>query len=93
MTKEDVILILRYPISEIVDRAMAIANLTWKEEVAIYQCGRKGRTQEQAAEDCGYSVDAMQRWFSKGIKKLIFAWSRSDWLHDLLAEIKRRENP
>ena len=50
MTKEDVILILRYPISEIVDRAMAIANLTWKEEVAVYQCGRKGRTQEKAAE-------------------------------------------
>lgn len=89
MTKEDVILILRYPVSEIVDRAMAITNLTWKEEVAVYQCGRKGRTQEQAAEICGYSVDAMQRWYSKGIKKLIFAWARSEWIGELLAEIKR----
>lgn len=85
-------LILRYPIAEIVDNALALVNLTWKEEAAVYQCGRKGKTQERAAEECGYSPDAMQRWYSRGVKKLIFAWSNTEWVCDLLTEIKRKHN-
>lgn len=59
---------------------MSLANLSWKEETAIRLCGRRQMTQERAAEDAGYSVDAMQRWYRAGIKKLMAAWGGLDWI-------------
>lgn len=85
MSEEIVIAFLRYPVAGLVDYALSIANLTWQEETAITLCGRKRMTQEKAAEKAGYSVDAMQKWYRAGIKKLCSAWSGSEWIFILIS--------
>lgn len=86
MNEETVIKMLRYPSAALVDFALSLANLSWQEETAISLCGRKRMTQERAAESAGYSVDAMQRWYRAGIKKLAAAWSGQDWIEKITAE-------
>lgn len=75
---------LRSPSSSVVNLALEEANLTWKEAVAVDLCGRKDMTQEKAAEQAGYSVDSMQRWYRSGMKKLQAAWSGSWWIRKLI---------
>lgn len=84
MEEEDVKRFLRYPSAALVEFALALANLTWQEELALNLCGRKGMTQERAAEQAGYSVDTVQRWYRSGIKKLCAAWSGQDWILKVL---------
>ena len=67
----------------VVDLALELANLTWKEELAITECARRDKTQERAAEDNGYSVDTMQRWYRRGIAKLCRAWGGVWWVEKL----------
>ncbi len=80
MSEDNVIQFLRYPAAGLVEFALSLANLSWKEETAINLCARRGMTQEAAAEKAGYSVDAMQRWYRAGIKKLMAAWSGHEWI-------------
>lgn len=61
MKESSIICLLRAPDVEIVDFAIRRANLTWKEMLAVDLCGRRGYTQESAAEHAGYSVDAMHQ--------------------------------
>ena len=84
MTEEQIINFLRCPAAAIVDLALAMANLNWKEELAITRCGRQAYTQEKAAEIEGYSVDAVQRWYRSGMKKLITAWDGVWWIEKLV---------
>ena len=84
MEETAVIRFLRCPAADIVNLAIAMANLTWKEELAVKECGQKAKTQEKAAEDSGYSVDAMQRWYRSGIKKLSSSWDGVWWIKKLL---------
>ena len=70
MKESSIICLLRAPDVEIVDFAIRRANLTWKEALAVELCGRRGYTQESAAEHAGYSVDAMQKWYRSGIGEL-----------------------
>ena len=88
MKEETVIAFLRYPVAGLVDYALSTANLTWQEETAVMLCGRKHMTQEKAAEQTGYSVDAMQKWYRAGIKKLCAAWSGSEWIFLLVMSNK-----
>lgn len=88
MSEDTVIAFLRYPVAGLVDYALSIANLSWQEETAITLCGRKRMTQERAAEQAGYSVDAMQKWYRAGIKKLCSAWSGSEWITLLVEKMK-----
>lgn len=83
MDEIKVIKFLRCPSASLVDLAIEMANLTWKEDIAIKLCGRQAMTQERAAEEAGYSVDAMQRWYRLGIKKLSSAWSGVWWIEKL----------
>lgn len=83
MDEAKVVAFLRCPAKNVVDLAVEMANLTWKEELAINLCGRKSMTQDRAAEQSGYSVDAMQRWYRSGIKKLCVAWSGIWWIEKL----------
>ncbi len=75
---------LAYPSKPLVDFALSLVNLTWQEELAINLCGRKRLTQEKAAEKAECSVDAMQRWYKSGIRKLEKAWSDSDWITKII---------
>lgn len=85
MTEDEVITFLRCPASSIVNLALEMANLTWKEQIAIDLCGKQAKTQEKAAEETGYSVDTMQRWYRAGITKLIKAWSGIWWIEKVIA--------
>lgn len=77
---------LRYHSAPIVDFAIGFyANLTWQEALAIELCGKKHMTQERAAEEAGYSVDAMQKWYRAGINKLCAAWQGLDWLEKIIS--------
>lgn len=68
MDEKRVIRFLRCPDSRLVELAVSLANLNWKEAKAIDLCGRQAMTQEQAAEAAECSVDTMQRWYRAGIK-------------------------
>lgn len=84
MDEEKIIALLRCPSAPLVDLALAMANLTWKEELAVSMCGRQAMTQERAAEKADCSVDAMQRWYRAGIRKLSTAWSGVWWIEKIL---------
>lgn len=85
MSESDITAFLRYPSAHLVDYALSLVNLTWQERTAISLCGRQHFTQEQAAEQAGYSVDAMQKWYRAGMKKLLAEWSGQRWIKKLLA--------
>lgn len=84
MNEETAVQFLRYPTAALVDFALSLVNLSWQEELALNLCGRKRMTQERAAESAGYSVDAMQRWYRAGIKKVTMAWSGHEWIEKVL---------
>ena len=84
MDESKVIEFLRCPASELVDLALEMANLTWKESLAINLCGRQAMTQERAADKSGYSVDAMQKWYRSAMKKLVKSWSGMWWIQKLV---------
>jgi len=83
MQEQMVVRFLRIPACSVVDTALEMANLTWKEQTAIELCGRKAMTQERAAGKENASVDAMQRWYRSGIEKLCTAWSGVWWIEKL----------
>ena len=80
MDEQKVIAFLRCPASDLVDLAISMANLTWKESIAINLCGRQAKTQEKAAEESNCSVDAMQKWYRSGVKKLAKSWCGLWWI-------------
>ena len=83
MNKSQVTAFLRCPSGNLVDFAVALANLTWREQVAITLCGKQAKTQEIAAEEANVSVDSMQHWYSSGMRKLQTAWSGVWWIEKL----------
>lgn len=84
MRECDVVKFLRCPASSVVSLAVEMANLDWRESLAIDLCGRKALTQEKAAEQAGYSPDAVQKWYRSGIKKLCKAWDGLWWVDKLI---------
>ena len=90
MSEEKVIAFLRCPASAVVDLALEMANLTWKEKLAIDLCGRQDMTQDKAAEVSEKSTDEIQRWYRSGMKKLLTAWSGQWWIENLAEEALRR---
>lgn len=84
MNENKILEFLRCPASSLVDLAIEMANLTWKESLAIQLCGRQAMTQERAAEKAGYSVDAMQKWYRSGMNKLIKLWSGVWWIQKIV---------
>lgn len=84
MDESKILAFLRCPASELVDLALEMANLTWKEQLAVTQCGRRAKTQEKAAEENGCSVDVMQRWYRSGIRKLSKSWAGVWWIKKIV---------
>jgi len=74
---------LKLPSRALVDLAIEMANLNWREQTAIELCVLKGYTQEVASERAFCSVDSMQRWYRMGIEKLIKAWTGCWWIEEL----------
>lgn len=92
MSEDKIVAFLRCPAKDVVDLAVELANLNWKEFLAIEQCGRKAKTQERAAEDANCSPDALQRWYRAGIKKLSAAWAGMWWVQSLAEEALKIQN-
>lgn len=92
MNEDKIIAFLRCPARPVVDLAIEIANLTWKEAIAIDLCGRHDLTQESAAEEAKRSPDAMQRWYRAGIQKLSAAWAGVWWIENLADEAMKLRN-
>lgn len=84
MEESKVLEFLRCPASALVDLALEMANLTWKESLAINLCGRQAKTQERAAEESGWSVDAIQKWYRSGMKKLTRSWDGVWWIRKVI---------
>ena len=84
MTDRDVIRLLRCPAADIVDLAVSRANLTEHELQTIALIGRKGLTQEAAAEQLCYSVDAVHKWYRSAMSKLRDCWSGLWWVRKIL---------
>lgn len=84
MEESKILAFLRCPASTLVDLAVEMANLTWKEELAITLCGRQAKTQERVAEESGWSVDAIQKWYRSGIKKLSKSWNGVWWISKVI---------
>ena len=83
MEKREIISFLRCPAGDLVDFAIKSANLTIHERESIEMCARLGMTQERAAEEIDVSVDAVQKWYGSGMKKLDKAWSGNWWITKL----------
>lgn len=80
-----IVAFLRYPSKPLVDFALTLANLSWQEALALDLCARKRMTQEKAAEQVGYSVDAVQKWYRAGIRSLQVAWSDCEWIRKVIS--------
>lgn len=85
MPENHVVAFLRYPSAPLVEFALALVNLTWKERKTIDLCARQQYTQEAAAEYLEYSVDAVQKWYRSGIKKISEAWAGQQWIEKIIA--------
>ena len=84
MRKQDVEKFLNYPERDLVNFAVARANLTKRELQAITLCGMQGMTQAEAGETLDRDWKTIQRWYSDGIKKLQACWSSSAWILKLI---------
>lgn len=80
MTEKQAVKFLRCPFGALIDFALQDVNLNWKEQKAIDLCARKGYTQERAAEELGYSVDALQKWYRSAMRKIISSFDGKHWI-------------
>ncbi len=84
---QQIIKFLRCPSNEIVDFALSIVNLDKRELSVINLCGKKAYTQEEAAEHLDRSVDAVQKWWRSGMKKIKAEWSARWWITKLMSDL------
>lgn len=85
MSEEDVRTFLQYETKALVDFAIALVNLTWKERMIIELCGMQKYTQDDASGKTGLSVDTVQRCYRKGMCKLQSAWSGMVWIKKVIS--------
>lgn len=84
MTDKEVVRFLRCPASELVELAISRANLTERELQAVTLIGRRGMTQEAAAEQLDRSVDGVHLWYRSAVQKLALCWDGIWWVRKLI---------
>ena len=70
LTDAQVVTLLRTPDNDLVEFMLSLSNLSRKEKEALDLCARQKLTREEAAEEMDRSVDAVQKWYRGGIKKV-----------------------
>lgn len=70
LTDAQVVTLLRTPDNDLVEFMLSLSNLSRKEKEALDLCARQKLTREEAAEEMDRSVDAVQKWYRDGIKKV-----------------------
>mgnify|MGYP004526916585 CR=1 FL=1 len=81
--EKEILRFLRGPSCEIIDFALTLVNLTEKEQAALTLCARLGHTQEEAAEQMDYSVDAVKKWYRSAMRKVRRTWSGHWWMEKI----------
>lgn len=70
LTDKHVEKLLRTPDNDLVEFMLSLSNLSRREHETLNLCARQRLTREEAAEEMNRSVDAVQKWYRDGIKKV-----------------------
>lgn len=84
MTKDEVKKILRTPYKPLVLAALSYVNLTDREMNLLILRFMRGHTQEEAAEEMGYTPNAIQKWERTALNKCCQAWDKLVFIQELL---------
>lgn len=82
MDKKRVISIIqKAPYKDLIDFLLDRCNLNAKEHALVYARAKEGLSQEEYAEQVGYSPRNLQRIEEKAFEKVIKNWSSLDFLN------------
>ena len=84
MTKEEVKKILRTPYKPLALTALSYVNLTDREMNLLILRFMRGHTQEEVAEEMGYTPNAIQKWERAALNKCCQAWDKLVFTQELL---------
>ena len=84
MTKDEVKKILRTPYKPLALTALSYVNLTDREMNLLILRFMRGHTQEEAAEEMGYTSNAIQKWERAALNKCCQAWEKLVFIQELL---------
>lgn len=84
MTHENVKRVLRCPYKPLALAALSYVNLTDRECNLLILRHLRGHTQEEAAEEMGYTVRAVQTWERAALDKCAAAWKNLVFVDEIL---------
>lgn len=85
MTTDDVRRVLRYPYKPLALTALSYVNLTDRELNLLILRHMRGHTQEEVAEETGYSVNGLQKQERAALEKCRKAWENLMFVKEILA--------
>lgn len=84
MTTDEVRQVLRSPYKPLALAALSYVNLTDRELNLLILRHMRGHTQEETAEELGYSVNAVQKWERTALDKCRQAWEKLIFVQEIL---------
>lgn len=84
MTTSEAKTVLRHPYRPVAITALSYVNLTDKELTLLVLRYLRGHTQEEAAEETGYSVTGLQKQERTALEKCCKAWKNLAFVQELL---------
>lgn len=84
MTTDEVRQVLHSPYKPLVLSALSYVNLTDRECNLLILRHMRGHTQEETAEELGYSVNAVQKWERAALEKCKEAWKKIIFVQEIL---------
>lgn len=88
MTADDVRKVLSVPYKPLALAALSYVNLTDRECNLLILRHMRGHTQEETAEEMGYTVRAVQSWERTAIDKCASAWKNLIFIQELLKAVQ-----
>lgn len=88
MTSEDVRKVLGAPYKPLALAALSYVNLTDRECNLLVLRHMRGHTQEETAEEMGYTVRAVQGWEKTALDKCAAAWENLILIQELLKAVQ-----
>lgn len=84
MTTDEVKTVLRTSYRPLALAALSYVNLTDRECNLLILRHLRGHTQEETAEDMGYTVNAVQKWEYAALSKCAKAWDGLVFINEIL---------
>lgn len=84
MTSEEAKRVIRAPYKPIVLAALSYVNLTDRELNLLILRHMRGHTQEEVAEETGYSVNGLQKQERAALDKCCKAWEKLIFVQEIL---------